>query len=75
MYKGPQLAARQDLTQHHQEVMDVEHYLQGRFAPLRPVELRPMTKLVKSSVIGVLLHQRVCDARNLAGDSNPCFAF
>jgi len=36
VYKGPPIAARQDLTQHHQAVMDVEHYLQGRFAPLRP---------------------------------------
>ena len=34
--QGSDCTARQDLTQHHQVVMGVEHYLQGRDAPLRP---------------------------------------
>jgi len=36
VYKGPSLMAQQDLTQHQEKVMDVEHYLQGHYAPLRP---------------------------------------
>ena len=72
---GSDCEARQDLTQHHQVVMGVEHYLQGREAPYGPTELRPMTILEKTTVLGDLLDQCVSDTCNFAGDGNTSLGF